>query len=214
VRRAIIAEHVTSPPVRIVEFEMPVRDAADPDYRAGVERWHEAIAAAWRREIEAHLPAGQPRDKRRVALLVWGDPSLYDSTLRIAGRLQSVMRVDVRVVPGLTSIQLLTAAHTIPLNEIGESVMITTGRQLRDHGWPDHADTLVVMLDGETSFLGIPPDGVSIWWGAYLGLDQQFVLSGPLSETGERIAALRAEARRQNGWIMDIYILRRPGRTS
>lgn len=213
VRRAILAAHVESPPTRIAEFDMPVRDAADPDYRRGVDRWHDAIAAAWKHEIDVHFEAGHlqdsPRGPLRVALLVWGDASLYDSTLRIAERLRTVMPLDVRVVPGLTSVQLLTAAHAIPLNEIGESVLITTGRQLRELGWPDHVDTLVVMLDGETSFLNVPPDGVSIWWGAYLGLEQQLTVSGPLSETSARIVTLRAEARRQHGWIMDIYILRR-----
>lgn len=213
VRRTILAEHVESPPTRIAAFEMPVRDAADPDYRRGVDRWHDAIAAAWKREIDAHLEAGHlrepTREPLRVALLVWGDPSLYDSTLRIAERLRTVMPLDVRVVPGLTSVQLLTAAHAMPLNEIGESVLITTGRQLREQGWPDHVDTVVVMLDGETSFLNVPPDGVSIWWGAYLGLEQQLIVSGPLAETSARIVTLRAEARRQQGWIMDIYVLRR-----
>lgn len=214
VRRAILEHHVASPPTRIVAFDMPVRDAADPDYHRGVERWHEAIAAAWKREIDAHLSSVAARSTVRVALLVWGDPSLYDSTLRIARRLGASMPVDVRVVPGLTSIQVLTAAHRIPLNEIGESVLVTTGRQLRDHGWPDHADTLVVMLDGETSFLSLPPDGISIWWGAYLGLAQEITVSGALSEVGEHIARRRAEARMMHGWIMDIYILRRsPSKT-
>ncbi|MCA3862067.1 MAG: hypothetical protein IOB81_25890, partial [Burkholderia sp.] len=47
----------------------------------------------------------------RLALLVWGDPALYDSSLRIAERLQAGgLPLRVRVVPGLTSLQLLTAA--------------------------------------------------------------------------------------------------------
>src|SRR3546814_4791944 len=53
----------------------------------------------------------------RLALLVWGDPSLYDSSLRIAGRLPGV---KVRVIPGITSIQALTAAHGICLNDRSE----------------------------------------------------------------------------------------------
>ncbi|MDE1567403.1 precorrin-6A synthase (deacetylating) [Aquabacter sediminis] len=207
VRRAILAEHVTDPAVRIAEFQMPVRDAAG-DYRDGVERWHDAIADAWRREMEAGL---QGRGGR-VALLVWGDPSLYDSTLRIAERLSALMPLRVTVVPGLTSMQLLTAAHCLPLNEIGASVLITTGRQLRTAGWPECSDTLVVMLDGETSFQTLQPEGVEIWWGAYLGLPQQMLLAGPLAEMAPRIVAERRAARERNGWIMDIYLLRRSGR--
>lgn len=212
VRRTIISEHVDRAQTTVVEFQMPVRDAADPDYRGGVARWHDAIAVAWRREIEAHIVRVGARHVLEVALLVWGDPSLYDSTLRIAERLSGVMDVHVRIVPGLTSIQMLTAAHVIPLNEIGESVLITTGRQLRDGGWPDGADTVVVMLDGETSFRHIAPDGVSIWWGAYLGQHQQLIVEGPLQEVGQRIIEMRADARRTHGWIMDIYLLRRSPR--
>lgn len=204
VRRAILAAHVTDPSVRIAEFLMPMRDAGG-DYLEGVERWHDAIAEAWRREIADGLSGRGGR----VALLVWGDPSLYDSTLRIADRLSTLMPLRVSVVPGLTSIQLLTAAHCLPLNAIGASVLITTGRHLRTIGWPDGADTLVVMLDGETSFETVPPEGVEIWWGAYLGLPQQMLMAGPLAEAGPRIVEARRDARARNGWIMDIYILRR-----
>lgn len=211
VRRAILGEHVDSAQTEIVEFKMPVRDAADPDYRAGVERWHEAIAAVWKREIEAWCTRAS-QIPARVALLVWGDPSLYDSTLRIAERLRAAMDLQVRVIPGLTSIQVLTAAHAIPLNEIGESVLITTGRQLREGGWPECADTLVVMLDGETSFVHVPPDGISIWWGAYLGLEQELIIAGPLADCSARIVEARAKARSAHGWIMDVYVLRRSPR--
>ncbi len=206
VRRTILARHVSSPPARIAEFDMPVRDASNPDYRDGVEHWHDAVAAVWKREIEAHLGAERGGC---VALLVWGDPSLYDSTLRIAERLSRELPLSVRVIPGLTSIQVLTAAHRIPLNEIGASVLITTGRQLCQRGWPPDIDTLVVMLDGETAFTKIDQNGITIWWGAYLGLPQEIVISGPLPEVSERIARARAAARAQNGWIMDIYLLRR-----
>src|SRR3546814_14077283 len=67
----------------------------------------------------------------RLALLVWGDPSLYDSSLRIAGRLPGV---KVRVIPGITSIQALTAAHGICLNDLAEPVLITTGRRPAQRG--------------------------------------------------------------------------------
>jgi precorrin-6A synthase len=198
-RRAICAEVITNPLVRIAEFDLPVRDAGNPDYRQGVDDWHDAIAGVWRATIAA---AGQPS---RIALLVWGDPSLYDSTLRIAARLG----LPVTVVPGITSIQALTAAHGIPLNDIGAAVTITTGRQLADHGWPAGADTLVIMLDGKCSFQALDPRGISIWWGAYVGMAEQVILSGPLAETGPKILAARAEARARHGWIMDIYLLRR-----
>ena len=144
---------------------------------------------------------------REVVLLVWGDPSLYDSTLRIAARLRPAPKL--RVVPGITALQALTAAHAIPLNTVNGPVTITTGRRLRDHGWPEGAETVAVMLDGECSFLGLAPEGVRIWWGACLGMANQVLDAGPLAEAGPRIVAARAEARAAHGWIMDIYLLRR-----
>lgn len=203
-RRAICADVLTNPAVRIAEFDLPVRDAANPSYRTGVDDWHDAIAGVWKDTILAELgPDG------RVALLVWGDPSLYDSTLRIAGRVAQSLPLEVRVVPGITSLQALTAAHAIPLNEVGEPLIVTTGRQLRDHGWPVGVRTVAVMLDGDCSFQGVEPAGVTIWWGAYLGMEDELIISGPLAETAGRIIATRAAARERHGWIMDIYILRR-----
>ncbi|WP_413868649.1 precorrin-6A synthase (deacetylating) [Albidovulum sp.] len=203
-RRSICAEVLTNTAVRIAEFDLPVRDAANPSYRAGVDDWHDAIAAVWKDTVLAELgPDG------RVALLVWGDPSLYDSTLRIAGRVGQSLPLTVRVVPGITSLQALTASHAIPLNDVGDPFIVTTGRQLRDHGWPAGVRTVAVMLDGECSFRAIPPERVTIWWGAYVGMENELILSGPLSETAARIVAARAAARDRHGWIMDIYILRR-----
>lgn len=203
-RRAICADVVTNPTTRIAEFDLPVRDVANPDYHAGVDDWHDAIARVWKDTILAEIgPNG------RVALLVWGDPSLYDSTLRIASRLGGGLSVSVRVIPGITSLQALTAAHAIPINEIGAPFQVTTGRRLREEGWPKGVDTVAVMLDGECSFQTVPPEGVTIWWGAYVGMKEEITLSGPLGKVMPKIMSTRAEARARHGWIMDIYVLRR-----
>jgi len=197
-RRQICAAHLRDLS-RVIEFDLPLRDPALP-YLDGVEGWHDAIARVWAQAIAAHLPKGG-----RVALLVWGDPSLYDSTLRIAARLG----LPVRVVPGITSLAVLTAAHAIPLNGLGAPVLITTGRRLREGGWPEGADTVAVMLDAGGAFGVLDPRGVTIWWGAYLGLPYQALIAGPLSEVGARIIDTRARLRAEHGWIMDIYLLRR-----
>lgn len=198
-RRAICAEVLENPAV-LAEFDMPLRDPANPDYLARVNDWHDAIAARWMQAIAAHPGA------KVVALLVWGDPALYDSTLRIAARLPGV---EVTVIPGLMSPQVLAAAHGVPLNDLGAPFLITTGRRLREDGWPEGVDTLVVMLDGEAAFHTLPPEGVEIWWGAYVGMANQITDRGPLAEAGPRILAVREAARAEHGWIMDIYLLRR-----
>jgi len=201
-RRTICADVLTSSTTRIAEFDLPVRNVAETDYRKGVDDWHDAVAATWSETIESHLG----RDGK-VALLIWGDPSLYDSSLRIARRLDPLP--DIEVVPGITSIQALCAAHALPLNDIGEPFLVTTGRRLREGGWPQGVDTVVVMLDGGTAFQSLDPDSLHIWWGAYLGMADQIIMSGALAEVGPRIVATRQEARERHGWIMDSYILKR-----
>ena len=198
-RRAICAEVLTGE-TRIVEFDMPVR-SAEGVYVDGVIDWHDAIAAIWMEQIAGHLPEGGT-----LALLVWGDPSLYDSSLRIAERLGPA--VEISVVPGITSVQALTAAHGICLNRLADPVLITTGRQLREQGWPLGVRDIVVMLDGHCAFQTLPPQGLEIWWGAYLGMEQQALAQGPLAVAGPKIVERRQALRRRHGWIMDVYLLR------
>jgi precorrin-6A synthase (deacetylating) len=156
-----------------------------------VDAWHDEIARIWARTIAAHP------DARTVALLVWGDPSLYDSTLRIAARLDPAPRLHV--VPGITSVQALTAAHAIPLNTLNAPVTISTGRHLRNHGWPADCETLVVMLDAECTFRMLDGDGFDIWWGAYLGMPEQILDAGRLGDvrkmrhTATGLALVRAQ---------------------
>lgn len=202
-RRGMCDAVLTNPATRIAEFDLPVRDAANPSYRAGVDDWHDAIAGVWQAAMAPLAGAG------RVALLIWGDPSLYDSSLRIADRLHAQMALNVTVIPGITALQGLTAAHAIPLNTIGAPVMITTGRRLRDGGFPAGCDRVAVMLDGECSFRALDPAGLTIWWGAYVGMPEEIILTGPLDQIADRIVATRAAARAAHGWIMDIYILGR-----
>jgi len=111
-------------------------------------------------------------------------------------------------VPAVSSTHVLAARHGIALNRIGESVLITTGRKLAG-GFPAEAASVVVMLDGEQAFRRIDPAGIEIFWGAYLGMADEILVSGPLGAVAEEIAARREEARRRHGWIMDIYLLRR-----
>jgi precorrin-6A synthase len=199
VRRHIVAAVVTDPP-QVIDYDVPKR-ADRADYLGAVNDWHDAIAQVWQTTITKHLPT-----KGRVALMVWGDPSLYDSTLRIAGRLSGVM---TEVIPGITSLQVLTAAHAIPLNTLAAPVIITTGRRLRDEGWPVSADSVAVMLDSGGAFTTIDPQGVTIWWGAYVGMPHQVLIHGPLTDVSSRIVDTRASLRAKHGWIMDIYLMRR-----
>ncbi len=187
-------------PAHVIPFEYPTRDP-DLPYQTRVHDWHDEIARRWQAALAATPKTGP------VALLVWGDPSLYDSTIRIAGRLSPPPKL--RVVPGITAIQALTAAHALPLNTVNGPVHITTGRRLRDFGWPRDAETVIVMLDSECSFLGLDMPDLSIWWGAYLGTDDQVLCKGRVGDVGQLIAQKRTAARSTHGWIMDTYLLRK-----
>ena len=189
---------------RIAHFDMPVRRQQGSDYDRQVDEWHEAIAQRWQSCLQMHLPSGQGG----IALLVWGDPALYDSTLRIASRL-GLAQQQVTVIPGITSMQVLCSAHGIALNEIGSPFLVTTGRQLREAGWPPNINTLVVMLDGQCSYEQVTEPNVTIYWGAYLGMPQQILMHGALGDVKAAISAQRQRARAEHGWIMDIYLLRR-----
>ena len=193
---------------RVVEIADPPRDRRATEYAAAVEDWHEARAALFADAVARALPDGGTG-----AFLVWGDPALYDSTLRVIERMLPRIEFDYRVIPGITSVQTLTAAHRIPLNRIGEPIHITTGRRLAA-GFPDDLDTVVVMLDAALACEEFADGDVEIFWGAYLGTPDQVLMSGRLEDVATDIAHTKRELRDKHGWIMDTYLLRRPMRSS
>jgi len=199
-RREIIERYAPDRKFRIVQIPDPARDRNPDNYQAAVATWHEQRAALYKSLFEEHL---QPDD--RGAFLVWGDPSLYDSTIRIL----EALNVEFEVIPGITAIQALTASHRIPLNQIGAPVHITTGRLLAAN--PPTADT-VVMLDGECAFNTINDEDTEIYWGAYLGTPDEILLRGKVKSVATAIQQTRETERRRKGWIMDTYLLRKPRR--
>ena len=209
-RRAVCERYITERPYRFLEVADPVRTEAGGSYGAGVKRWHEERADIYERLIRDELG-----ETATGAVLVWGDPSLYDSTLRIIDevRRRGAVAFDHAVIPGISSVQALAARHRTVLNRIGAPVHITTGRRLAAEGLPaDVASgaTVAVMLDGDTAFRLLPDQaGLEIVWGAYLGTADEILIAGRLSEVGDRIRAARAEAQAAKGWIMDIYLLRK-----
>lgn len=204
-RREIIDRFVTNPGSRSVDYALPVRNAADPSYTRGVDDWHAAITGIYEQLFLKELP-----EDGVGAFLVWGDPMLYDSTIRIIERVKAAGKVafDYSVIPGITSLQALCASHRIPLNLVGKPVEITTGRRLADT-FPQRSETVAVMLDGEQAFSRIDDPQATIYWGAYLGTPDEIVISGNLMQKKQEILETRARERERHGWIMDIYLLRK-----
>ena len=121
----------------------------------------------------------------------------------------TVLAFDYTVVPGISSVAALAAAHRISLTRVGRPVQITTGRLLADLRPPPGVDDVVVMRDASTAFTTVTDDDTEIFWGAYLGTPDEILIAGPVRDVADRIVAERAEARRRKGWIMDTYLLRR-----
>ena len=205
--RAELVRRYAQAPLRTVQVTEPRRERAAPDYERAVARWREARARAWEEAI-----AGELGPDECGAFLVWGDPSLYDSTITVLDAVRAAGRIEfsIEVVPGVSSLHALAARHRIALNHVAGAVLITTGRRLAEHGLPDDVGDVVVMLDGDCAFRQLTGERLEIYWGAYLGTHDELLVSGPLAEVAGEIERVRAQARERKGWIMDTYLLRRP----
>ena len=176
------------------------------DYKTSVDDLNLAKQRTFERLINEEMS-----DDQCGGFLVWGDPALYDSTLRI---LQAILAsgacaFEFEVIPGITSVQALAAQHKVALNQIGRSVEITTGRRLAA-GQVSDADSLVVMLDAQDAYHQVADQQTEIYWGAYLGTPDEILISGKLKDVADEIERVRKAARLAHGWIMDTYLLRKP----
>lgn len=206
-RRAVCERFIEDESYRIVAVRDPERDRSAEAYASAVEDWRRERAQVWERLIVEELED----DGGAGAILVWGDPSLYDSTLAIIDAILAAGRVtfDVEVIPGISAIAALCARHGIALNRVGGSVQITTGRSLARDGLPANARDVVVMLDAHCAFAALSDDDLDIYWGAYLGTPDELLVAGAVEDVSAEIQRVRAQARTRKGWIMDTYLLRR-----
>ena len=197
-RRAVCDAHG----LPLVAVPDPERDRDDPaDYPAAVADWHRARVAAYERVLGERGGT--------AAFLVWGDPALYDSTLRIVERIaeRGVVPLTYDVLPGISAPQLLAARHRIVLHEVGRPVHVTPARRLHEAVTARH-DDIVVMLGSRPRFEGL--EQWSVWWGANMGTDTEELVAGRVGDVLPVIRAARDRARERAGWVMDIALLRRP----
>jgi precorrin-6A synthase len=204
-RRAVCERYITGSSYRIVTMAEPERDRGAADYEPAVDDWRTRRAAIYERAIADELG-----EQDHGAFLAWGDPAFYDSTVHVLGEVlaRGAVTFEMQVIPGISSVQALAAGHKTSLTRTGRPVHITTGRLLA-RGFPANADDVVVMLDSGCAFTEVDGD-LEIYWGAYIGSEDEILISGRVADVGQEIAAERAAARRRHGWIMDTYLLRRP----
>ncbi|CCG07255.1 precorrin-6A synthase (deacetylating) [Pararhodospirillum photometricum] len=206
VRRDILERYAGERPYRVVTAASPQRNRENPNYAEGVIEWRDE-----RLTIIGDLIANELTEGQVGAFLVWGDPSLYDGMIESLSLLQRQGRqdFDFTVIPGITSVQVLTARHRIPLNRIAETITITTGRLLEDVA-PADVTNAVVMLDSRQAFRRFAETGHEVYWGALLGSPDERLIAGPVAEVADAIEGELEAVRAQNGWVMDTYILRKP----
>ena len=204
-RREVCERYIEDDDYRIVGIEDPERDRTASAYRAAVDEWRRRRADAYEAALRDELGEDEVG-----AILVWGDPALYDSTLAILEEVlaRGALAFAYEVIPGISSVQALAAKHKIALNRVGEPIQITTGRRLAQMS-ADDVENIVVMLDAGCAFKGVASDEFDIYWGAYVGTDDEILIAGALPEVTAEIERVRGEARERLGWIMDTYLLRR-----
>jgi len=203
-RRHICERYLCAGTYRFVELADPVRDPALSSYEERVQRWHARRAELYEQAILAELG-----EHDCGGFLVWGDPSLYDSTLRILDQVRARgVHFECEVLPGVSSLAALAASHRIVLNRIGGGIHVTTGQRLL-RAVEAGNDDVVVLLDGEGAWKALDPDGFEIFWGAYLGTPRETLVRGRLRDVRDTIARQRDALRAEHGWIFDIYLVRR-----
>jgi precorrin-6A synthase len=204
-RHQICERHIAHDRYRIVEVQDAARDLSGPQYGEAVSEWQDERVSIWE-----HLLATELADGERGAVLTWGDPAVYDGTLRIVDTLQrrGLVTFSYEVVPGISAMQVLAARHRITLTQTGGTVALTTGRQLSTV-WSSGVTDVIVMLDTRCAFDAIEDKETLIFWGAYLGTPDECLIAGTIATCAEHIKRVRAEARARKGWMFDTYLLRR-----
>jgi precorrin-6A synthase len=204
-RREICDRYIEGRAYRVVEIPDPERERRPADYQATVRAWRQQRADRYEQALRDQLGEDQCG-----AFLVWGDPALYDSTIQIVEEIvgRGNVALEYEVIPGISAVQALVAKHKITLNRVGEAIQITTGRRLAQ-GLPDGAENVVVMLDAGCTFKQVAEPGLEIYWGAYVGADDEILRSGEVLDVMDEIEQVRGAARQRKGWIMDTYLLRR-----
>ena len=205
VRRSIIDRYVRDRSVRTVEYRVPSRRQESNNYEGAVSAWHAEIGETYGRLILEELG-----ESEIGAFLVWGDPTLYDSTLRILEHLRAkgAFELEYDVIPGISSVQALAAQHRIAINEIGRSVLITNGRSLAQ-GFPNDVDSVVVLLNADKALRSADGE-LDAYWGAYVGMPEEILVSGKLKDIVDEVERIRSAARQEKGWVMDCLLLKKP----
>jgi len=116
-RKEICRRYIRGNDHRFVDATSPEWARDTEDYFSTVDDLNRDKQALFERLISEEMADGECG-----AFLVWGDPTLYDSTIRIVEMIASGGRhqLEYDVIPGISSVQALAAKHKTTLNRIGQ----------------------------------------------------------------------------------------------
>jgi precorrin-6A synthase len=181
---------------QVIKVEFPERKKGEV-YKLEVESW---------RKEKASILAEVLKDVDEACFLVLGDPSLYDGHIEIFKEVNKDLPIKIEVIPGLSTINLLSAKHKISLTKVAESLLITTPRPLRKQ--KEISRNTVVFLDNYETFKLFKDDReLMIYWGAYLGTEKEVLFNGKLSQCWQELVELRRKLKKKHGYIMETYLL-------
>lgn len=205
-RRQILKRYLPDDNYRIVSVIIPERKKAGQTeiYKQRVEQWRAQKAKLLAEAINTEL-----QDNETGALLIWGDPCLYDGHIEVLNYImqQKLAQFEFEVIPGITSVQVLAARHKISLNAVGEKILLTTGRRFRELD-EEEIENAVVLLDNYQTYKKLADSDMQLYWGCYLGTEHEHLISGAAREVVDKIIEVKKTEKARRGWIMETYLVR------
>ena len=180
----------------------PWREA--PDYAAAVRRWREQRVELWGAAIGEHLAGGEtgalPRLGRPFAVRVDARCSRRSWRADAAARARGHPWRQRRSTRSPRAIASRSTASAGRADHTGAPARRRPARGRRRRRRDARR---------RPTFATLPPEGIDIYWGAFLGTGDEILISGRLCDTAQEIARVRAEAKARKGWMFDTYLLRR-----
>ena len=105
-RQEICRRYIEDREYRFVDAASPEWERGTADYRSTIDELNRDKQAVFERLIGDGMADGECG-----AFLVWGDPSLYDSTIRIVEAIarSGAHAIEYEVIPGISAAQALAA---------------------------------------------------------------------------------------------------------
>lgn len=185
-------------PFQCVYLPFPERERG-LNYKEKVKEWRQKKGIILRETLLS-------LNEDEAGFLIWGDPTLYDGHIDIVRAVAREIGISFEVIPGISSFQVLGAKLKISLTDLSTPLTFHTPRTLRKIKNIEHP--VIVFLDNYETFNLFKDQDLEIFWGIYVGQEQERFVFGELSERAEEIKTLRKKLKEKWGYLMEIYLLK------